>query len=82
MLHLRGNLHTDKMKEVSRVSKGAISSTLTGEIARYAYPPEVEVSTTLGESGGVSVRIEVGGKVVLNEHWPIEELQTILANRK
>lgn len=79
---LRGTLHTDKQNGgVSRTSKGAVHSTLTAEKHPDAYPPEVEVNTTLGESGGVSVRIELGGKVVLNEHWPIEELTAILQKR-
>lgn len=72
-MKLKGTLHTNRNR-VSRQSSGAVHSTLENLGG-------VIVNTTLGESGGVSLRIEINGKVAFNEHFPIEELLTFLANR-
>lgn len=72
-MKLKGTLYTDK-KSISRLSTGAVHSKLDNT--------HVSVNTTLGESGGVSMRIELNGKVVFSEHWPIEKLAQLLANRK
>ena len=70
---LKGTLYY-KDHSITRLSSGAVHSALDNT--------RVSVNTTLGDSGGVSVRIELRGKVVLNEHWPIEELAKLLAERK
>ena len=75
---LRGELHTANGKQikpiVSRTSIGVVSSTLRLENNPDEIRPPVAVYTTLGESGGVSIRIELGGRVVINEHYPASEL--------
>ena len=75
---LRGELFTQTDKDskpiVSRTSTGAVSATLRLENNPDEIRPPVAVYTTLGESGGVSVRVEIDGKVVINEHWPMSEL--------
>ena len=85
MRKLRGELHTQNKDEirpvVSRLSSGAVSSELRLEDHAAEIWPPVAVFTTLGESGGVSVRIEINGKVAINEHWPIAELETLIAAR-
>jgi imidazoleglycerol phosphate dehydratase HisB len=72
-MKLRGTILTNK-NSISRLSTDAIHSTLDNL-------NHVSVNTTLGESGAVSLRIEVAGKVALNEHWTIEDINTLLANR-
>ena len=76
--NLRGELFTQNEKSVkpivSRTSTGAVSATLRLENSPDEIRPPVEVSVTLGLSGGVSIRIELGGRVVINEHYPVSEL--------
>ena len=79
---LRGELYTQKDHEikptVSRTSAGAVHSTLRLENNPDEIRPPVAVYTTLGESGSVSIRIELGGRVVINEHYPASELSARL----
>ena len=85
MRKLRGELHTATRNEtrptISRTSSGAVHSELRLEDNGNQVWPPVAVFTTLGEDGGVSVRIEINGKVAINEHWPIAELETLIAAR-
>jgi hypothetical protein len=78
MQKLRGELHTQTESKtrpiLSRTSYGAVSSTLRLENNPDEIRPPVEVFTTLGESGSVSVRIEINGHVAYNEYWPHSEL--------
>ena len=78
MQKLRGELHTQTGNTikpiVSRTSTGAVHSTLRLENNPDEIRPLVAVYTTLGESGSVSIRIELGGRVVINEHYPASEL--------
>ena len=75
---LRGELHTQTESTtrptISRTSSGAVSSTLRLENNSNEIRPPVAIYTTLGESGSVSIRIELGGRVVINEHYPVSEL--------
>jgi hypothetical protein len=86
MQKLRGELHTANggttKPILSRTSTGAVNSELRLENNPNEIRPPVAVSTTLGESGGVSIRIELDGRVAVNEHWTIAELLAILAARK
>ena len=85
MQKLRGVLHygnSNSHNSVSRLSSGAISASLTNRAEYDKDITHVLAEVTVGESGGVSLRIEVEGKVSFSEHWPIDTLIDLVNMRK